>query len=76
MIRTFYSLWKRKDNNDEETIFLEEESIFRTRLMAFRRARQLTKELIDGWGFDILVRKITIGSNVCKEWEFKPDRRQ
>ena len=72
---TFYTLWKRKDEDNEEAIFLEEESIFRTKLMAFRRARQLAKKLIDGWGFDILVRKVTIGSDLCEQWEFNSKER-
>ena len=68
-----YTLWKRKDGDDDEAIFLQEQPIFLLRRRAFKRARQLAMELPDGWGFDILVRRIKKNSWYCLQWEVGTD---
>ncbi len=73
MARTFYTLWKTRDHNDEEAILLEEEPIFRTKHRAFKRAKKLAKALVNGWGFTILVRKIRTDTDWCLQWEFEAE---
>lgn len=72
MAKKFYTLWKAKEN-EEEALLLQDEKFYRTRHFAFNRAHQLAKQLVAGWDFVILVRRITIGSDMCTEWEFQPE---
>ena len=73
MAKTFYTLWKSKDGNDDDALFLESEPIFHTKHRAFKRAHKLAHALVEGWGFTILVRKIWTNSDICEQWEFKPE---
>lgn len=69
-MRSFYTIWKCKDGDYDDALLLQEEPLFRTKHRALKRARTLADNLVDGWGFTILVRKITIGKTECLEWEF------
>lgn len=73
MARTFYTLWKCKDGDYDEALFLQEQPIFRTKHRALKRAHKLAKGLVDGWGFTILLRKIRTDTDICEQWEFKPE---
>ena len=72
MRKRFYTLWKSKEGKTDEAILLSKEKFFVTKYGAFKRAQKLLKQLAIGWNYVILVRKITIGNNVCEEWEFQP----
>ena len=73
MRKTFYTLWKSKEDETDDALLLDSENIFYTKHRAFRRAHALAKKLIVGWDYVILVRKITIGSKYCQEWVFQPE---
>ena len=70
MATTFYTIWKAKKDSSDDAILLESEPIFHTKRRAFKRAEKLAKELIVGWNFVILVRKIRTDTDMCLEWEF------
>ena len=69
-MNTFYTIWKGKENSDEDAILLDDEPVFKTRHNAFKRAHQLAKKLVYGWDYVILVRKIRTDSDICTEWVF------
>lgn len=70
MRKTFYTLWKAREHETDEALLLDSEPLFHTKKRAFRKAEKLAKDLAKGWDYVILVRKITIGSDMCTEWVF------
>ena len=70
MKRRFYTIWKSK-KDDKEALLLEDEKFFYTKCRAFKRAEVLAKQLISGWDYVILVRRIVIGDDICQEWVFE-----
>ena len=69
MRKAIYTLWKAK-NGGADAILLEHEPMFKTKFMAFRKAKKLAINLVKGWDNVILVREIKENTNICKEWEF------
>lgn len=70
--KRFYTIWKGTESGDGEAILLEDEPFFYTKRRAFKRATELAKQLAPNWDNAILVRYVTIGSDMCKEWVFTP----
>ena len=73
MKKTFYTLWKGNDDGSKNAILLDDEKVYYTKKKVFKRAQQLADGLAKGWNYVILVRKITVGSLLCDEWEFKSE---
>ena len=71
--RSFYTIWKGKADGSDDPVLLEDEPLFNTKHRAFKRARQLADKLVVGWEQAILVRYVTVGSDLCTEWVFTPD---
>jgi len=65
----FYTIWKK--HGDDITLIDEEPTLF-TKGAAFKRAREMRKDLIYGTSDAIVVRKITEGSLDCIQWVFEP----
>ena len=70
---TFYTLWKSKEDNTDDALLLDSEGVFRTKHRAFKRAHKLASDLVEGWGFVILVRRIHSNSDMCEEWVFEAE---
>lgn len=73
MAKTFYTIWKGKKDDTDNATLLESEPIFHTKHRAFKRASALAKELIVGWDFVILVRRIRTDTDMCLEWQFEAE---
>lgn len=67
-MKYFYSIWLLKES---KAILLENEETCYLKSQALKRAKEISKSKIYGEDCSILVRKITIGSRVCTQWEFK-----
>lgn len=65
-----YTLWTGYVDEGKEAILLEDEPLFLTKRNAFKRAKELAKDLAIGWDKAILVRLVVLGSALCKEWVF------
>ena len=71
MKRHLYTLWKSHDKT-EDAILLEDEPVYRIKRNSFKRAILLASKLPIGLGFSILVRKVSLNSDMCTEWKFEP----
>ena len=70
MPKKFYTIWKGNENGEDEPILLKGEKFYFFKWSAFRRAKQLAKELPLNWDLAILVRRVTVGSDECVEYVF------
>ena len=69
-----YTIWSRlKEESDDDAVLLEDEKIYKTRINAFKRAKELIKMNYYS-GYVILVRRIRINSRMCKQWEFESEK--
>lgn len=73
MGKYFYTLWKAKEGTDDEDLLLDNEPLFHTKHRAFKRAHALAKDLAKGWNYVILVRRVSLDSDMCLEWVFPPE---
>ena len=68
-----YTLWKGTASGKGEAILLIDEPLYKTKIFAFKRAKKLSLNLAKGWDNAILVRLVTLGSDLCREWVFPSD---
>ena len=70
MKRYSYTIWKGKEENGDGTLLLKDAGFFYTKHRAFKKAQKLAKQLAVGWDYIILVRRISLDSDMCLEWLF------
>ena len=72
MPKSVYTLWKGKEDECDDALFLTTEKIYSFKRSAFKRAKELVQNLPTGWDLVIIVRKITVGSDICEQYIFSP----
>ena len=65
----FYSLWRK---HGKDIALMDDVPTYETKSAAFKKAKELQKDLVYGTSDSILVRKITVGSLKATQWEFAP----